>query len=51
MQRAYPVHPELFDRLYKRLGQALRDFSWTRGVLRLMSALIHRLWSVRTRIC
>jgi predicted AAA+ superfamily ATPase len=43
MQRAYPVHPELFDRLYNDWA-SLEGFQRTRGVLRLMSAVIHRLW-------
>lgn len=41
--RAYPVHPELFDRLYNDWAN-LEKFQKTRGVLRLMSAVIHRLW-------
>lgn len=43
MQRAYPVHPELFDRLYTDWA-SLEGFQRTRGVLRLMSAVIHQLW-------
>lgn len=43
MQRAYPVHPELFDRLYNDWA-SLEGFQRTRGVLRLMSAVIHQLW-------
>ena len=43
MQQAYPVHPELFERLYKDWG-SLEEFQLTRGVLRLMAALIHGLW-------
>jgi len=43
MKRAYPVHPELFDRLYNDWA-TLEKFQKTRGVLRLMSAVIHRLW-------
>jgi predicted AAA+ superfamily ATPase len=40
---AYPVHPELFDRLYGEWS-ALDKFQRTRGVLRLMAAVIHQLW-------
>lgn len=43
MKRAYPVHPELFDRLYNDWA-SLEGFQRTRGVLRLMSAVIHQLW-------
>lgn len=43
MKRAYPVHPELFDRLYTDWA-SLEGFQRTRGVLRLMSAIIHQLW-------
>ncbi|MGC9293542.1 MAG: Swt1 family HEPN domain-containing protein [Acidobacteriaceae bacterium] len=43
MKRAYPVHPELFDRLYNDWA-SLERFQKTRGVLRLMSAVIHHLW-------
>jgi predicted AAA+ superfamily ATPase len=41
---AYPIHPELFDRLYQDWS-TLERFQRTRGVLRLMSAVIHTLWS------
>lgn len=40
---AYPIHPELFDRLYNDWS-ALENFQRTRGVLRLMAAVIHALW-------
>ncbi|MFH1738443.1 MAG: Swt1 family HEPN domain-containing protein [bacterium] len=43
MQAAYPIHPELFDRLYKDWS-SLDRFQRTRGVLRLMAAVIHTLW-------
>jgi len=39
----YPLHPELFDRLYDDWS-TLERFQRTRGVLRLMSAVIHELW-------
>jgi len=43
MRAAYPIHPELFDRLYNDWS-SLDKFQRTRGVLRLMSAVIHTLW-------
>lgn len=39
---AYPIHPELFDRLYGDWS-TLEKFQRTRGVLRLMSAVVHAL--------
>lgn len=43
LQRAYPIHPELFDQLYSTWG-SLETFQRTRGVLRLMAQVIHELW-------
>ena len=43
LQAAYPIHPELFDRLYNDWS-SLDKFQRTRGVLRLMAAVIHALW-------
>lgn len=43
MRAAYPIHPEVFDRLYNDWS-ALDKFQRTRGVLRLMAAVIHSLW-------
>lgn len=43
MKTAYPIHPELFDRLYNDWS-TLDKFQRTRGVLRLMAAVIHSLW-------
>lgn len=43
VKAAYPIHPELFDRLYKDWS-SLERFQRTRGVLRLMAAVIHGLW-------
>ncbi len=43
IQAAYPIHPEIFDRLYTDWS-ALAGFQRTRGVLRLMAAVIHSLW-------
>jgi predicted AAA+ superfamily ATPase len=40
---SYPVHPELFERLFNDWS-TLERFQRTRGVLRLMAAVIHSLW-------
>jgi predicted AAA+ superfamily ATPase len=44
MESSYPLHPELFDRLYEDWS-SLQRFQRTRGVLRLMAAVIHALWA------
>jgi len=46
LEKAYPIHPELFDRLYEDWG-SLERFQRTRGVLRLMAAVISELWDRR----
>jgi predicted AAA+ superfamily ATPase len=46
IKRAYPFHPELFDRLYQDWS-TLERFQRTRGVLRLMSTVVHALWSAQ----
>ncbi|MEH2448973.1 MAG: DUF499 domain-containing protein [Nostoc sp.] len=43
LENAYPIHPELFDRLYNDWS-TLDKFQRTRGVLRLMAKVIHSLW-------
>lgn len=43
MVSCYPIHPEVFDRLYDDWA-TLERFQRTRGVLRLMAAVIHELW-------
>ena len=43
MISCYPIHPEIFDRLYIEWA-TLEHFQRTRGVLRLMAAVIHELW-------
>lgn len=43
LQSAYPIHPELFDKLFNDWS-TLEKFQRTRGVLRLMAAVIHELW-------
>lgn len=40
---AYPIHPEVFERLYTDWS-TLQSFQRTRGVLRLMAAVVHCLW-------
>jgi len=44
MTSAYPIHPELFERLYQDWS-TLERFQRTRGVLRLMAVVIHQLWT------
>ena len=41
---AYPIHPELFDRLYEDWS-TLDRFQRTRGVLRLLALTIEGLWN------
>ena len=43
VRAAYPIHPEVFERLYGDWS-TLQSFQRTRGVLRLMAAVIHSLW-------
>jgi Swt1-like HEPN/Protein of unknown function (DUF499) len=43
LQAAYPIHPEIFDQLYGGWSTLVK-FQRTRGVLRLMAAVIHSLW-------
>ncbi|MCP5487625.1 MAG: ATP-binding protein [Verrucomicrobia bacterium] len=43
IKNAYPIHPELFDRLYTDWASLIK-FQRTRGVLRLMAAVVHSLW-------
>ena len=43
IKMAYPIHPEIFDRLYTDWSTLVK-FQRTRGVLRLMAAVIHSLW-------
>lgn len=43
MVSCYPIHPEVFDHLYEEWS-TLERFQRTRGVLRLMAAVIHELW-------
>jgi predicted AAA+ superfamily ATPase len=43
IRAAYPIHPEVFTRLYEDWSTLIK-FQRTRGVLRLMAAVIHSLW-------
>ena len=43
MRLSYPIHPELFDRLFEDWS-SLDKFQRTRGVLRLMAIAISQLW-------
>jgi hypothetical protein len=43
LEKAYPIHTELFERLYEDWG-SLEKFQRTRGVLRLMATVIAELW-------
>ncbi|PIV89446.1 MAG: AAA+ family ATPase [Hydrogenophilales bacterium CG17_big_fil_post_rev_8_21_14_2_50_63_12] len=43
IKMAYPIHPEIFDRLYTDWSTLVK-FQRTRGVLRLMAVVIHSLW-------
>ncbi len=48
IENAYPIHPELFDRLYNQWS-TLERFQRTRGVLRLMASVIFSLWERQDR--
>lgn len=43
MAKAYPIHPLLFDQLYQVWG-SLDGFQKTRGVLRMVAAIVRVLW-------
>jgi uncharacterized protein len=43
LTQAYPIHPEVFDRLYED-WTTIDGFQRTRGVLKLMAKVISRLW-------
>jgi predicted AAA+ superfamily ATPase len=46
IRAAYPIHPELFQRLYDDWS-TLERFQRTRGVLTLLSAVIQVLWEAK----
>ncbi len=43
MKACYPIHPEIFDRLYSDWS-SIPDFQRTRGVLRMMATCVSRLY-------
>lgn len=43
IKQSYPIHPELFDRLYEDWS-TLDRFQRTRGVLRMMNRIVGTLW-------
>ena len=43
MQKAYPIHPALFDQLYQDWG-SLDRFQRTRGVLRMIATIVRVNW-------
>lgn len=45
---SYPIHPEVFDRLYEDWS-TLEKFQRTRGVLQYMAIVINRLWNSDNR--
>ena len=48
MRKSYPIHPELFDRLFEDWS-SLDKFQRTRGALRLMAEVISNLWQNEDR--
>ena len=48
LYKSYPIHPEVFDRLYEDWS-TLDKFQRTRGVLQYMAIVIHRLWNSDNR--
>lgn len=44
IRASYPLHPELLDRLYEDWS-TLERFQRTRGVLKLVSSIVHELWT------
>ena len=44
MKASYPIHPEIFERLYEDWAGNIDGFQRTRGVLRLLADVIYRLW-------
>ena len=43
IKESYPIHPELFDRLFEDWGTK-QNFQQTRGALRMMASFIHHLY-------
>ena len=47
MRQTFPIHPEIFERLYIDWAGSVQSFQRTRGVLRLMADVIQRLWQAK----
>lgn len=48
--QAYPIHPEIFDRLYEDWTTS-EGFQRTRGVRKLMAKVSYRLWKDDNKTC
>ncbi|CAK0745450.1 ATP-binding protein [Gammaproteobacteria bacterium] len=48
LRRAYPIHPEIFDRFHEDWS-IIDGFAGTRGILKFMAKAIHRLWKENNR--
>lgn len=48
LRKSYPIHPEIFDRLYKDWA-TIPNFQRTRGVLQFLAVLIQHLWNSDNR--
>ena len=48
LRKAYPIHPEFFDRLYYDWS-TLDKFQRTRGILQYMAIIIRNLWASNDR--
>jgi hypothetical protein len=46
LEESYPFHPALIDILYDRVS-TIEDFNKTRGIFRLLSLMLHRLYRDR----
>jgi hypothetical protein len=46
LENAYPFHPFLIDVLYERIS-TIEDFNKTRGMLRLLAMVLHRIYRDR----
>ncbi len=48
LQASYPIHPEIFDRLYLDWS-SMENFQRTRGVLQFLATVTYRLWKDGSR--
>ena len=46
LKKSYPIHPEVFDRLYEDWS-TLSGFQKTRGVLQYLAIIINQLWNAK----